>query len=131
MKNNKNKDNILYMYFPALGISLVTLLILSLVSSMIIYAGENPTSNIGIASLATLISSAAVSGIIISRYKGNEGMKVAGLSSLATVLIMLIIGVILSGGKFSPSAFINYGCYVGISLLAAYLGRKRGKRRRR
>ena len=131
MKNKKKEDSVLYMYFPALGISMITLFVFAFISSLIVYSTANPTNNLEIAALATLISAAIASGIIISRFKGDGGFVVAGLSSFAVVLIMLIIGIIISGGKTAPSAFLNYGCYVGISMLSAYLGRKRGRARRR
>ena len=131
MKNKKVGDSVLYTYFLSLGISVFSLLVCAFVASIVIYSGKDPTQGVGVASLITLILSAALSGIIISRISCEGGVKIAGLSALATVFIMLIIGVILNSGKASPGAFINYGCYVGISLLSAYLGRKRGRKRRR
>ena len=131
MKSKKIKDSILKSYFTALGISVLTLLACAFVMAIIIYSGDDPTGGVGVASLAALLCSAAVSGVIISRFKGDGGTKIAALASLTLVFVMLIICMILGGGKALPSALMNYGCYVGASLFAAYLGRKRGGKRRK
>ena len=131
MKRNKIVDNILYLFLLSLGISAGMLLICALIMAAIAYSGDDPTKNLGLFSLVTLILSAALSGAVISRLRGDGGIKFAGLCSIATVLLMLIIALITERGNIPGSAFMNYGCYVAISLLSAYLGRKREKRRRR
>ena len=131
MSKNRTKQGVLQSYLIALGISTLSLIICTLAAAIILYSSKDPTGSIGIASLITLICSAAVSGIVISRFKGEGGVKFAGLSSLALIFILLIIGVILGSSVSFLGAFMNYACYLGTSLFAAYLGKKREKRRRR
>ena len=131
MKNRKIKDNIWCTYLIAVGIAMLTVLICSFVSALVLFSGNNPTDGIEIAALVTLLCSAVVSGVIISRFKGDGGVKFTAIASLGVILVMLVVGLILGGGKTIASAFMNYGCYFGASLFAAYLGRKRNGVRRK
>ena len=131
MKKNKITDNTLCLFLISMGIAAASLVICAFVMALIAYSGEDPTKKVATFSLLTLIISAAVSGIIISRMKGDGGVKLAGFGSLALMILLLVIALITEKGSVPPSAFMNYGCFVGISLLAAYLGRKREKRRKR
>ena len=128
----KIKDNVLYLYLISLGVAMLCLAVVCLIMAAIAYSTNNPTANIGLASLASLVISAVISGITITRIKGDGGIKLAGLVSIAVVLILLLIALIMKKGSVLPSAFMNYGCYVGIFVLSAYIGKKRsGTRRRR
>ena len=112
------------------AISVLLILLFSLISAVIVGSLDDPTKSVGLFSLATMLLSAAVSGVVSSRIKGEGGLKFATLVALAVVLIMLLVNVIISNGKVSGGAFMNYGCYLGVAALSAFLGRKRSGHRR-
>ena len=111
------------------ALSLLTIIGLSLISTVILGTLDDPTRCIGIFSLGTLLISAVVCGVICGRR--FEGLKHPLLISLSVVLIMLLCGVIISGGKLTWGAFMNYGCYIGAYVLSAFLGKKRARHRHR
>ena len=124
MKRNKIVDNALYLFFLSVGISAVSLVLCGLIMAAVAYSGKDPTKNVALFSLLTLALSAFFSGIIVSRLKGDDGVKFAGLVALAMMLLLLIIALITEKGHVGASAFMNYACYIGVSLLSAHLGRK-------
>jgi hypothetical protein len=46
-------------------------------------------------------------------------------------LIMLLCGIIVSAGRLSGGAFMNYGCYLGTYALLSYIGMRAKDRRKR
>ena len=107
------------------AISILLIVLFSLFSALILGGLNDPTKNIGIFSLGSMVLSAMLSGVLCSRIKGESGLRFASLVGLAVVLLMLLINVIISNGKVSLAAFMNYGCYLATYILSAYLGRKR------
>jgi len=117
-------------YFLCLLFSFAILTAVSLLASAACYLTSNPIESVGIFSLVAVVLSAAVTGGTISVYHGTGGFKLALLSAFGTVLIMLAIAAICSGGKPAASALMNYICYVGVTLPSAYLMRPRERRHR-
>ncbi len=99
------------------------LLAFSLVCTFLVGLLENPTASLGLYSLVTLLLSALVSGFIARRNAGSLGAAL--LSLLLTVIAMMLVGVIISGGKLTLSALMNYLCYFGAGLVGAAMKRKR------
>ena len=107
-------------------------MICALIAAVIAYSSDDPTKSVAPSALATLAVSAAVSGIVISRMKGEGGVKLSGIASITLILLLFITALISGKGIVGPSAFMNYACYIGVSLLSAYIGRKKeGVRRKR
>ena len=107
------------------AISILLIILFSLLSALILDSVKDPTKNIGVFSLGAMLLSAIMSGVLCSRINGKPELRFASLVGLAVVLLMLFINVIISSGKVSLAAFINYGCYLATYILSAYLGRKR------
>ena len=110
------------------GFSLAMILICSLIMALVANSSEDPTGKIGICSLVSMTISAIAGGIFSSRMRGDGGVLYALLVSLAIVLVMLLIAVITCSGKVSGSAFMNYGCYLGIFTISAILGKRHTNR---
>ena len=106
------------------------LLISTLILSGIFMALDTPTDSIEIKSLASLLISGAISAFVSAKFKGEGGTLCAIFISLITVFIMLIISLIASRGGVDGAIFMNYLCYLLISALFAYLGKKRERTRR-
>ena len=120
------------LFLICFAISVILILLFSLISSAIVGSLDDPTESVGIFSLGTMLIAAALSGIISTRIKGEGGLRFSTLVALSVVLIMLLINVIISSGRVSGGAFMNYGCYLGVVALSAFLGRKReGHRKHR
>ena len=98
--------------------SAISILIFSLLTSLIANSLNDPTKYIGIFSLIAMLLSSAAAGITCSHIYKEGGMLIPSLTSLSMVLIMLLINVILSGGKVSAGAFMNYACYFGVQTAA-------------
>jgi len=107
------------------GFSAAMIILCSFIMALIASASGDPTRMVGIYSLVAMIVSAALGGIFSGRMRGDGGTVYALLVALAVVIIMLLIALIVRGGKVGGSAFMNYGCYLGVSTLAAILGKKR------
>lgn len=103
----------------------------SLIGAVITSRTENPTSMIGIISTCALYITAAISGLVISRYKGEGGVLPSSLCALAFTLVLLIISVIINGGHVPAITAINLGAYILISVVFAIFGKRRAPRRRR
>ena len=125
----KQKD-IKWSFLICLGVSLLAVPFISLIAAFIVNLTDDPTANIGLCSLLTMIASAVFSGAFISLYKKDSSVGFAALVTLCVVLIMLLIGAVFCNGKLSASAFMNYGCYFGVACISAYLIKnKKGRRR--
>lgn len=111
--------------------SFAMLMLTSLIFSFALIGFKNPTGSIGTASLAVFLITAAIAGFTVSKYKGDGGIAISALTSLAFVLILMAAALISAKGKISGALFMNYLCYMLISSFTAFLGRKRPKRRKR
>ena len=105
--------------------------ILSLISAMILNSLEDSTAGIGIFSLGTIVISALLSGLISVRLHRGENIGYSAMVALAVVLVMLLVNLIMSGGKVRLGAFMNYACYMGSYLLGALIANHSGRRRKR
>ena len=117
-------------FFICAAIAVLLIILLSVPASAIALSLKNPSEAIEIISLAVLVLSAAVSGFLNARLFPEQKAVFGASVALFITLLMLLTCVIACNGKVSGSAFMNYGCYFGISTLFSYLGRT-GKRRRK
>ncbi len=109
-------------------IALFSVAVFSFAFALITASAENPSERMGLYSLAALIASGIFSGVLTCRLYGTCR---AMLSALLTVLVMMLIGIIISSGKLSGAAFMNYASFIGTFTVGAYLGRPRDKRHKR
>lgn len=109
----------------------VTFIVLMLLGAVIAGRMENPTSRLGAVAICSLYITAAVSGLVTSKYKGEGGALPAVLSALAFALVLLIIGLIMTGGHIPAITVINLGAYVITALVFAVIGKRRASGRRR
>lgn len=112
-------------FLICLGFSALLMLVCSFIMSIIAANSNDPTGMIGICSLIAMLLSAVGGGIFSVRMKGDGGIPYAILVALGLVLLMLLIAVISCGGKVLGSAFMNYGCYLGVTAMSAFLGKKK------
>ena len=126
-RKNGKKDVPLAPVLTGLGVSISALLLCALTASIISFASKDPTAILPMLSLTALLLSGALSSALNARMRGTVSALTA--AATATVLI-LIVGLILSGGALSPAALMNCGCYIGVSALTAALAKKRGKKAR-
>ena len=129
-RSSKKQGNVFYSVLIGALISAAAMLILSALAAIIANMTKDPLSAIPIASLSATLCAAAVSGYIISRRAHEGKMLTAALSSLLLCLILLLIGLAVSGGALSGGVFLNYICYIGVSLIFAKLGVKKKRRKR-
>ena len=127
----KKERNAFYQVAMGAMISAAVLLVLTLISSIIINMTSDPLGASGIASLCTLLLSAALSGFMLARRAAEAKMLRTSLSSLLFCLLLFIIGIAISGGELSGRVFMNYVCYMGVALLFGKLGASGRKRTRR
>ena len=106
---------------------ILVIVTLSFIAAIICNITQCRSDGIKIYALGVLIASALISGFVNSK---RGGVKEALFASLFISLIMLLLGIILSGGKIAASAFMNYGCFLLISVAGSYLGRRRDSKPR-
>ena len=116
--------------FIAAPLTVAVIPIVSLIAAIIANMSSDPTKNLSLYTLAALIVAGAISGVVNTRIKGDGGLLFATLIAVGVSLIMLIISLIVNG-KIPASALMNYATYIGATLAAAYLGRKRERRIKR
>ena len=108
-------------------IALGCVLVCSLVAAAVALVADDPMGMIGICSFCALLASGAACGIILSRRSGR-GTKGTLLCSLIAVAVMAVCSLIITHKAPSPSALMNYVCFVGSAAIFSILGRKRAKR---
>ena len=119
-------------FIICLGFSTVTILVLAMILAWISISTDDPTGKIGIFSLISLILAATLSGLFASWQNPTDGVGFSVISGLGMTLIMLLCGIIVSAGRLSGGAFMNYGCYLGTYALLSYIGmRAKDKRKRK
>lgn len=111
--------------------SFSAIIIISFIASAILMTSKNPTGSLSFVSFIAFLVAGAISGFIISRYKGDGGIGASVLVSLIFVAVMLAISLISAKGKVEGGAFMNLLCYMLISSFTAFLGRKREKKHHR
>lgn len=121
--------------FAEIGISflrsVIVFLALSVVGALVVYFLKDPLGAADIASLVVLLLSGAISGFLNAKMTREGKLTVVGLSSLAFCLVLLLIGLIATGGGVTLRVFLNYLCYIGVSFLFGWLGSREESRRRR
>ena len=125
-KKSRTAGGVAESFIICLALSCLIIIVLSLISAAVLSSMADPTKYLGIFSLAAMLISALIAGICCARISKVGDMKFASLVALAVVLIMLLINVIATAGGVSGGAFMNYGCYFGVYILAAAIGRHRG-----
>ena len=118
-------------FFFGVIMNALFLILLLILGSAIISSTEDPIKSVGIGSVAVLYLSAFISGFITARRKGEGGFIPVLLSSLFFSLMLLMAGLVVSGGEPAPLSAINCPVYVVISLLGATLAKNRKRRRHR
>ena len=108
--------------------SLLVFALVAALASLAALSAENPSEHIGLASLAVILTSSAISGYSLSRYLGKDGFLRAIASLLVTALLFIVIGA-FSGG-ITPACLMNAASYLGVGAVSAFLGRPRTRRRR-
>lgn len=114
-----------------IAFSFLSLIISSFLISLMLSGMSDPIRYIGIASLIAFLISGAVSGLATAKYKGQGGVKSALISSLIFIAIIFLISLVISKGSVSGGIFMNYVCYIMLSLLTAALSSREKKHRRR
>ena len=123
----KRKTNAKAILFSLIFTS-ATFFVFAFLISFIISLTKNPIAFIGISSFAALFLTGALSGFCTSKYKGEGGVLPAGLGSLTFALILLGLGLILSGGCLPALSLINLPCFVVLAIIFAALAGKKRKR---
>lgn len=125
-KRSKAAGGVAESFIICLALSCLIIVLTSLISAAILSGMKDPTKYLNLLSLISMLISALISGICCARIAKEGELRFASLVALAVVLIMLLINVIATSGRVSGGAFMNYGCYLGVYILAAAVGKRRG-----
>ena len=113
------------------GISLLSLVCCSVILGLYSVTTDSPTRLIDVLGLWGLLGSGVISGFVNRKINKERGIGFLFLISLLFTLLLILIGLIVSGGALPLRCIINYLCYLGVYMLSALLGgRKISKRRR-
>ena len=126
------RGNWAVMFLICLAISALAILLISLCFALVANMSQDPTGNLGIFSLISLILGGAVGGFSSAKIKKESAVLFSTLVALAISIVMLIICIILNG-KVSGAALMNYACYMGVATLSSLFGarEKRHKHHKR
>lgn len=124
------KGNIAMTFLICLAMSALVIILLSLIFALIANMSKDPTGNLGIFSLVSLLLGATISGFASAKIKKESAVGFSALVALALTLVMLLICVIANSGKIPVSAFMNYACYNGVATLSAFIGSRERRHKR-
>ena len=113
------------------GIAALLFFACALIFAAICYATDNPTGHLRLASLAAFLCSGALSAFLLSRLGRERHPLLSLLPLLAFALSLLLIALILSGGKLPLYMPMNLLCYLLVGALFSLLGRWKKKKTRR
>ena len=102
----------------------------SLIAALILGATKNPLGGIGIASMLSFFFAAFISGLIISKRKGDGGIFLTAVASLFFVLVLFVCCAVITKGRIPISSAVSYLAYVTISIFGGVVAKKSGGRRR-
>ena len=130
-KNSKLFKKMSPPLYIAVGVafSFVALAVVSLFGAFVCNATEDPARLVGMASFITLLVTAALSGFIISKVRGEGGAILSVLSAAGFVIVRIIISLFLSGTELSD--LLDCSCYLGTGAIFAMLGQRKSGRKRR
>ena len=109
------------------GIFLVVLLFVTFVTGRT----KDPGGTVRLLSLPVFLLSAAVTGFVLGRRNGEGGLRLTALSTLLFLLILLLIGMLLSGGHLSWQVLLYDVGYFLTALLCSLPGTKKKRKRHR
>lgn len=101
-------------------VNIVTLVATVFIFSLIAYATGDPLRVEKALSLAALLTGGAVSGFIVA--KKSEKAYTPALSLSASALLLLLLGITVSGGAPKIGSIINLALYVAIGAVSSKLG---------
>ena len=125
-KNGKRSAK-LSLVLTGVAVSVAALLLCAFLASIIAYSSGDPTAIMPALSLSALILAGVIPSAVTTRFCGPAW---AIVSAAVTVALILILALILSGGRIPSATLMNCGCYLGSSALTAALARKRPRRTR-
>lgn len=130
-KRMLREGNTAISFLICFAFSVAVMILLALIFALVANMSEDPTGKLGIFSISAMIISAIIGGVFTMRFsKSNLGLT--ALVALAIVLVMLLFCIVLNAGKITASAFMNYACYLGISVFSGFIGKqKEGHKRHR
>ena len=111
-------------------VATVCFFLFMLITSAVLFLGDDPTYKSELWSFGAMLISGAVAGFINAKLRGDGGVLIATLSALVLILILFIVGVIFVGLP-SLASITNYVIYVAVSALAAFFASQKPKKRRR
>ena len=128
IKHKKKELGLTALILIGMAVSIVTVFAVSFALAVISSMTNNPTALTGAFSLLALILAGLISGFFISRFNGNGGAIVGILSSVIAAAIMLSVGLVWKKGAISYGVLINMLAYVGVSVIASVLGKRKPKK---
>ncbi len=129
-RGSKKKTSLRSAVLFGVVFSCLSIIAVSFFASLLVSRLDDPSGNLGHASLASLLIAGAISGFAVSKYKGDGGISASLISSLITVFIMLAAALIGKSGNVGGGIFMNYLCYLSLAALSAFLGRGREGRKK-
>lgn len=109
------------------GIFLVVLLFVTFVTGRT----KDPGGTVRLLSLPVFLLSAAVTGFVLGRRNGEGGLRLTALSTLLFLLILLLVGMLLSGGHLSWQVLLYDVGYFLTALLCSLPGTKKKRKKHR
>jgi putative membrane protein (TIGR04086 family) len=95
--------------------------VLSLITALIFFKSEDPTSKIKMASIISLYGSAFICSLFFTKKLGDRNVLAGFIYSLLLFIIVYAVSLILNGGS---GILIKLGI-IGVSLIAGMITKKR------
>ena len=111
--------------------SLLCIIALSFAISLILYKTSDPARYVALFSSLSLILTGALMGVVIPLIRREGGFAVSSLSALLASIVLIALGMVLSGGKLPLYCAINYAAFIATTSLTSALITKRRTRRHR
>ncbi|HBJ18554.1 MAG TPA: TIGR04086 family membrane protein [Clostridiales bacterium] len=101
--------------------SLAMFACLALIAGAVLYATEDPTSSLPMVSLEVFGLSGLFAGFFLAARRKEGGTLLSILTALAFALLLLLVGILMTGGHLSGRVMMNHLCYLLTASLGAIL----------
>ena len=115
----------------SLGICICATLTFALIFAVFLSKAENVSKTSGILAIMIFPAAGILTAILSTYYKGEYAIKECLISSSVVSAILILLGLIFSGGESTLGVLINSAILILTSLAVSYAVRPKSKRHRR
>ena len=124
MINTQKTHSPIFIMLIGAVICILSFVFTTLILGAVIYYTKDPVSYSGIGALCALLSSSAISALVNTK-RSKKSALLPVLSALLFCFVLLLSGILASGGTGALKLLMNALSYMLITLLFSFIGSRR------